>query len=137
VRRVLAWGAIVGGLAGLIAQLFVHVPESSGIVPLVLVSLLFPAVIFGVWWLLSPDIAVEPVEDAQPLDSEERLQRIEATFDQTAVPRARRHELDGSSVEERSRFRSSIGIHASTGEQDPASFGVPRPARAVRRSNDA
>ncbi len=144
VRRQLGIGALVGLVVGLVAQLFVNGNTPSEIVPLVRIALLFPAVIFGVWWLLSPELkhadeVLEVAPDETGVDVDARLRRIEETFDATAVPAARRHGLDGPSGNERDRFRASI-VRPAVSDDPAHEFGVPRPASGVhaairRRTN--
>jgi hypothetical protein len=141
IKQMLGWGALAGIALGLVAQLFVdRIGATSDIVPLVRISLLFPAVVFGLWWLLSPELTldVEPeLIDRGVVDADERLRRIESTFDTAAVPRARQRDLNGTTIDDRARFRASIGIHASTEGADPAAFGVPRPRRNAAGNGDA
>ncbi|MCW2960736.1 MAG: hypothetical protein JWM25_1013 [Thermoleophilia bacterium] len=138
IRRLLAIAALVGLAVGLLAQAFISVPgDSRDIEALVRVALLFPAIMFGLWWLLSPELLALDA-DAAPteepvLGAEERLKRIESTFDSAATPRARQRDLSGASLDDRARFRASIGIHESTAGSDLRAFGVPRPDRDVPR----
>jgi hypothetical protein len=91
IRRLLLAGAIVGLAGGLLAQSSVEgsLRGHQDLEWLVRLALVLPALIFVAWWLLSPGIADEPEELVEePIDADERLERIEATFDDAAVPRA-------------------------------------------------
>src|SRR5688572_29481086 len=112
VRRLLLWGGIVGLAAGLVAQRAVahNATAGSEYEWLIRGALVLPAVIFFLWWLVFPGIALdEPATDLTPkIDAEERLERIEATFDAAAVPRARRTSFDQVNDDARAVYRASI-----------------------------
>ncbi len=122
-------------MGGIVAQRSVtgHVAGGAEYEWLVRGALVLPAVIFFLWWLLFPGIALEepPAEEqVAPIDADERLERIEATFDSAAVPQARRSRLDHDVDDvERATYRASIRRDASIGAAEPASFGIRRPER--------
>lgn len=95
---------------------------------LVRVALILPAVIFFLWWLLFPGIALEEpsVEATAPIDAEERLERIEAAFDSTAVPRARRSKFEQVNEDAHVVYRASIRRDPADSALTPESFGVRR-----------
>lgn len=136
----LAAGAAVGLLAGLLAQPFVtqlhlHDGEIEGLVRL---ALLLPAGIFVAWWLLVPGMSLradEPdvdVEAQDTVDPESRLQQIEATFDSTAVPSADRHRITRPSPTVRAELRDSVRRpQAAPGAGGRFGVGRPREARGL------
>lgn len=141
VRRLLAWGGAAGLIGGLIAQRAVD--GTNGQPPeyewLIRGALVLPAVIFFLWWLLFPGIALEEPaeEELAPIDADERLERIEATFDAAAVPRARRTTVDQVNDEARGAYRASIRRDAGAAPVDPAIYGIRRPARRVDSTDAA
>jgi hypothetical protein len=136
-RRLLGWGAVVGLAAGLVAQAAVT-GDGVGAAPewLVRLALVLPGVIFLTWLLASRSLLFdEPGESAvrATVDSEERLERLERTFDSAAVPRARRASIDSASEVRRSEYRQSIGVRPDDGNVAPrASFGLPVHGDAAR-----
>lgn len=125
---------MTGLVAGLVAQRAVDANGAQGTEYewLVRTALVLPAVIFFLWWMLFPGIALEEPseEELTPIDAEERLERIEATFDAAAVPRARRSRLDHDVDDiERATYRASIRRDPDFAAADPASYGIRRPAR--------
>lgn len=132
-RRLLAWGGITGLVGGLVAQRAVdhNVAAGTEYEWLVRGALVLPAVIFFLWWMLFPGIALEePAEAvAEPIAAEERLERIEATFDSAAVPRARRTTFEHVNDGARAAYRASIRRDHDLAAVDPASFGIRRPVR--------
>ncbi len=119
-------------MAGLVAQLVVDTGAyGTEYEWLVRGALVLPAVIFFLWWLLFPGVALEePAEEAlAPIEAEERLERIEATFDAAAVPRARRTSVDQVNDEARGTYRASIRRDPDLAAIDPTTYGIRRPAR--------
>ena len=118
-------------MLGLIAQVAVHETiDGSDIEPLVRLALVLPAFVFLLWWLLIPGLSLEePAEPVAlaPIDPEERLDRIEATFDTAAVPRARRHELEQVDGAAHRTYRATIRRDEDQATVDPNSFGIRRP----------
>ncbi len=133
VRRLLLWGGATGLVAGLIAQRAVDHNAASGSTYewLIRGALVLPAVIFFAWWLLFPGIALdEPAEDVTPkIDAEERLERIEATFDAAAVPRARRTSFDEIDADARREYLASVRRDPTLVTGEPTNYGVRRPVR--------
>lgn len=129
---------MTGLVAGLVAQRAVDAGmHGSEYEWLVRGALVFPAVIFFLWWLLVPGIALEePLEtELTPIDADERLERIEATFDSAAVPRARRTTFEQANDEARAMYRASIVRDSELGSSDSTNYGIRRPAR--RADSDA
>lgn len=130
----LVWGGVAGLVAGLVAQRAVDGTGGQG--PeyewLVRGALVLPAVIFFLWWLLFPGIALEEPaqEEVEPIDAEERLERIEATFDSAAVPRARRRSFQTVDDAARLAYRATIR-RDDVVAADPANYGIRRAARRV------
>jgi len=132
-------GALVGLLAGIVASLLVPDVESD-IRGLVRLAFVLPAAIYVLWWLGSPGITLEH-DDAVPVepsvDIEERIEQIEATFDQAAMPRAGRHSIDPVDPAAVATFRRSIRRARATSAADIAQFGVRHPESPTRLAEDA
>lgn len=129
VRRMLAIGALVGVIAGILAQVAVNGVDED-IRALVRMALLLPAGIFVAWWLLIPGMAVdadeiEPIADTR-IDVDARVERIEAAFDETAVPRMGAHRVSPPDEATRDELRSSI--RRPDVSEDPARYGTRRPS---------
>jgi hypothetical protein len=135
-RRLLAWGAVVGLAAGLVAQAAVT-QEGVGGVPewLVRLALVLPGVLFLTWMLVArATVLDEPIVDAPivEIDPEAKLERIEAAFDTAAVPQARRTSMDPASSGLRTEYHRSLGARPE--DADPVlreTFGLPTRAAAV------
>lgn len=132
VRRPLLWGGITGLAAGLVAQRAVEHDVTSGTEYewLIRGALLLPAVVFFLWLALFSDIAMEePAEDlVNSVDADERLERIGATFDSAAVPRARRTVLETVEDDADTTYRATVRRDADPAQVRPSSFGVGRRA---------
>lgn len=125
-------GAVVGVVAGIVGQ-----PVTGGVHPdidlLARAALFVPVVLYVAWWLLMPGYRVDADETPIPEgvtapDVTDRVERIEATFDSAAVPRAGRFRIEPAGEEEQAAFRASIRRSPSTGV-DRAQFGLGRHAR--------
>ena len=120
-------------MAGLVAQRAVadNVTADTEYEWLIRGALVLPAVIFFLWWLLFPGIALEEpaVEEFDSIDADERLERIEATFDAAAVPRARRTSVEQVDDGARRAYRASVRRDPDIAAADHASYGIRRPAR--------
>ena len=94
-------------------------------------ALVLPAVVFFLWWALFPGIALDELteDEIEPIPAEERLERIEATFDAAAVPRARRTSFEQVNADARATYGASIRRDTNLAAADAASFGIRRPAR--------
>lgn len=136
VRRMLATGAIVGLVGGLVAQLLVAGadPELRWVVR---IALLVPGVVFVGWWLVGPGIGADRDEheaaapDGARLDVDARIARIEAAFDSTAgaPPRPAAHHRTDVDADARRELRASIR-RTSHGDVSAGDFGVAGAARA-------
>lgn len=108
----LAIGAVVGLVGGLVAQAFVGGVEGE-LGWLVRLALLVPALVFVAWWLLVPGLRLDQGMPAAPPEVQEppapsRLERIETVFDAAAVPRTRRTRLEQPGERLRETYRSSV-----------------------------
>ncbi len=133
----------MGLAAGVLTQGFVtdalHV-HGSELEWLVRFALILPGLIFVAWWLLFPGISIDEPEEMSttaPIDPAERLERIEATFDAAAVPRARRSAFEAVDEQERTAYRNSIRRDPQLAAVEPSSFGIRRPAPAKARDTGA
>ncbi len=121
-----AWGAVVGIVAGVIALATLGRPDGE-IDWLIRIALLLPGVVYVAWWLIGPGIGPSVAEHGElpkTLDAQQRLERIESTFDSAAVPRPRRAQpAIGEDAPGLREFRASIRRAAST-EADSAKYGV-------------
>lgn len=135
IRRLLLWGGITGLVAGLVAQRAVahNVAADTQYEWLIRGALVLPAVIFFLWWALFPGIALDEhtEEEIAPIPAEERLERIEATFDSAAVPRARRTTFEHVNDGARTMYRGTIRRDMTQLVAERSSFGITRPARRV------
>ena len=95
--------------------------------------MLLPALIYVAWWLVDPTVARQDAAGPEPtINAQARLERIESTFDEAAVPRARRERpVAGEDAPARREFRSSIRREDEV-DVDPGSFGVRRPPLTTR-----
>lgn len=124
----LAAGALVGIVVGLGAQALVGGVDEE-IRGLVRVALLLPAGIFVAWWLLVPGISLdrgetEPDVDGR-IDVAAKVERIEAAFDETAVPRVGGHRVTPPEGAVREELRNTI--RRPQASADTSQFGLRRP----------
>lgn len=108
----LAIGAMVGLVVGIVAQVFVGGVDGE-LGWLVRLALLVPALVFVAWWLLVPGLRLEEGMPAVPPELQDapgpsRLERIETVFDTAAVPRSRRTRLERPGDGLRETYRSSV-----------------------------
>ncbi|MBC7461413.1 MAG: hypothetical protein H7287_08625 [Thermoleophilia bacterium] len=91
-RHVIATGAGVSLLLGVVAEVVVAAHTPTDIAWLVRVAIMLPTVIFLAWWLLEPGHAPSAADmpDAVPeADILERMASLTTTFDAAAAPAAR------------------------------------------------
>lgn len=123
----LATGAVVGLGAGLALQPFLGDVDSE-IRALVRAALLLPGIIFIAWWVLIPGVNVENDEESVPdgrlIDAEARLERIEAAFDDTAVPHPGSVRIEAPDPAVREELRRSI--HRPEPIAKPEDYGLRR-----------
>lgn len=138
-RRMILAGALVGLVGGIVATMVVPDVDSD-LRGLVRLAFVLPVAVYVLWWLASPGITLER-DEAEPaaaaVDVEERIERIEATFDQAAMPRAGRHSIDPVDPATAASFRSSIRRAPATSAADVAQYGVRHPEPQARLAEDA
>lgn len=126
----LAIGALLGLVGGIVALLAVPATGDAETHGLVRMSFLLPVAMFVGWWLVGPGIRVasavtDPVRDAAHDALADRMRNLESTFDAAARPAAGRQAHIDS---DHDGFRSSLRpAHAMDRMSMEALFGVHRP----------
>ena len=121
--------AIGATVAGIVVQLLLDGPADAP-TNVVRVALLLPAALFIAWWCAFPGLALDEREEvaAPTIDVDARIERIERSFDATAVPRASHRVAASVDETERALFRASVRRSgAGVTERDHSVWGVPRP----------
>lgn len=126
----LAVGAVVGLVAGLVAQLFVGGVDGE-LGWLVRLALLLPAVVFVGWWLLVPGLKLEEPADertAEPAGAAQdgRVERIAMVFDSAAVPSRRRHRIEPADSALRETYRASVRRDRGARTESKDAWGIRR-----------
>lgn len=131
-RRLIAYGAFVGLAAGIVSLLLIGTDVRGSADEIVPLALMLPAGIYVLWWIAFPGMALDRVDvvpDAeQQIDVDERVRTIEATFDDLAVPGARKRSILPADRAATAQFRASIRRGRATTPEDMAQFGISRPA---------
>jgi hypothetical protein len=126
----IAWGAAIGLVAGIVAQVAIGRDVHGELASLVRLSMVLPAAFYVLWWIMFPGVALDRDEvladDGDRLDVEERLKHIESAFNQDAMPIARHRSILPADRAATEQFRVSIRRGRATTEADVAQFGLRR-----------
>jgi hypothetical protein len=129
----IAWGAAIGLVGGIVAQVTVGRDVHGELGNLVRLAMLLPAAFYVLWWVAFPGVALDrddiAAEDADGLDVDERLKYIESAFNDAAMPIARHRSILPADRAATERFRASIRRGRATTQLDVEQFGLRRTTR--------